>query len=402
MGGDMEDTRFFRNITRRDFLKKAGHATVALGSLELIAACVTSGPGDMRTTASLVSQEKVFFPPLKDSKIQPPEQGCYVGFRKVYAVLGGAQKERELTQRAVKIAAEAKSHEEHDLISKPFIEEMTPIFTANIKKNIDDYEKNLGRQPYLFVLYETPRLFGYFPAKECEAVYSKGVIPFIYAGIQARNPKLSLQVDDIAKGKHDKYIARFAEGANQFGEKHGGFFITTMEEMNGNWYYWGQTSKFKEAWQRIWNTFEDKGANRFATWVWEPYCPDSGNVASPNSMYPGDKYVDWIGLSAFARRKYTTYNSFENLVSATYESMMKTHSEKPIMQSEFGVTNDYGQAKWIKNAFKTIKSMPGMKAAVYHDTVTMTLNPLDDHALNDKSIDGLSTIIKDPYFIMAK
>jgi len=384
-------------MDRRQFLK--GSAGALLGMH--LAACATEQKA-VKGLEQTVASSSINFPKLADSKIQPPENGCYVGFRKVYAVLGGAQKEREENDRFNKALAQVKDFEENERISKPLLDALKPQMISNINKNITDYENSLGAKPSLFVLYETPRLWAKFPERECEAVISKGVIPFIYAGIQVRNPKLSLQVDDIAKGKHDKYIARFAEGANQFGEKHGGFFITTMEEMNANWYFWGQTSKFKEAWQRIRNTFEDKGANRFATWVWEPYCPDatySKNVISPNMMYPGDKNVDWIGLSAFARRG-LTYNSFESSVSRTYESMIKLHPDKPIIQAEFAATNDYGQAKWIENAFKAIKSMPGMKAAVYRDIYNMSVN--DDNALNDQSITALSKILKDPYFIMAK
>jgi len=47
--------------------------------------------------------------------------------------------------------------------------------------------------------------------------------------------------------------------------------------------------------------------------------------------------------------------------------MHNNHPDKPIMQAEFGKTQTNDQPYWLKNAYKTIKSWPGMKAALYWD-----------------------------------
>jgi len=212
----------------------------------------------------------------------------------------------------------------------------------------------------------------------------------------------SMQLEDIAKGKHDRRLVTHAKGAAEFGKQYGGFFMTTMEESNGNWYYWGQNSKFIPAWRHIWQIFEDQGANQYATWVWEPVCREGfPNAMNAEHFYRGDQYVDWIGLSFMAMRSYTPSDgTFDGLMSKTYEQMRKQHPQKPLMQAEFGKSRTWDQPRWLIDAYKSIKTMPGMKAAIYYDNVTQSLN--DDHTLSEKSLQTMKEIFKDPYWIMAK
>jgi hypothetical protein len=101
-------------------------------------------------------------------------------------------------------------------------------------------------------------------------------------------------IGETIRGEHDRSIQRTAKKLIKFGDQHGGFFIRTMREMNlgSIWPWGGNTKKFKKAWKHIWNIFEGEGANKYATWVFNPY------VAWPESIgfsyFPGEKYVDWI------------------------------------------------------------------------------------------------------------
>jgi len=75
-----------------------------------------------------------------------------------------------------------------------------------------------------------------------------------------------MQFEDIPQGKHDDELKQAAEGAIQYGEKYGGFFLSPMWEMNleSHWVWRGNSRQFKRVWSHIWQIFEDKGANRFA------------------------------------------------------------------------------------------------------------------------------------------
>lgn len=66
----------------------------------------------------------------------------------------------------------------------------------------------------------------------------------------------------------------------------------------------------------MWQVYEDSGANEYATWVWEIYADTSSTRAdSPSRYYPGDRYVDWIGLSAYSRSGYRTNTLSLNSIS---------------------------------------------------------------------------------------
>jgi len=259
-------------------------------------------------------------------------------------------------------------------------------------------------------MYELPKLFKRFRTEEASTLTKQGVIPYININPELLSrPDLSLRIGDISNGKHDKFIKENAKGAAEFGKQYGGFFITTMEESNGYWYYWGQNSNFIPAWRHIWQVFEDQGANQYATWVWEPFCLepsarfDIARMQEPERYYPGDKYVDWIGLSAFSRKgSHGDGMLFGHLIGRSLPEMRKNHPDKPIMQAETGKSQMWDQPRWLVDAYKTIKSMPELKAVIYWDNVTTISVPPDDKTLSDKSLQTMKEIFKDPYWIMAK
>jgi hypothetical protein len=84
------------------------------------------------------------------------------------------------------------------------------------------------------------------------------------------------------------------------------------------------------------------------------------------------------------------------MVAGTYRDMRTNHPEKPLMQAEFGRTKTKRQPKWIRRAYETIKSWPGMKAAIYWDSTNYSLG--DDHTLSKESTKVLKEVLEDPYF----
>ena len=180
--------------------------------------------------------------------------------------------------------------------------------------------------------------------------------------------------------------------------------LAPLHELNIASFPWGkQPGTAKKVWQTMWDIFEDTGANEYATWIWEIKCSSDLSADNPNSYYPGDKYVDWIGLSAYSRAgKETGSMSFNELIRDTYSEIHNNHQNKPIMQAEFGTTQRSSQPHWVKNAYITIKSRPGMKAALYWDYPDTFIKPNDNLYLSEESLAALKEILKDPYWITAK
>lgn len=333
-------------ISRRDFLRKCGQAAVTIGGGVTLDAFL----GGCATT-SFMEKGPVIYPPLKGHKVQPPEDGCYIGFHRDY---------------------------------------WNPFYESMVRK--------IGGKPKIMVISAGMAVNPTsFPQWAVKYVASKDAIPFVYR---------DLEIDILLHGftplvdneEFRKGMKKYAEELVIFGEP---IFVSTMGELNGNWFPWGQKPETaKKVWQLMWHIFEDNGANEYATWVWEVYSPAAGNrkIDPPQNYYPGDKYVDWIGLSAYAGTRFLSFGkSFSDMVAETYLDMRKDYPEKPIMQAEFGKTKHKRQARWIKSAYETIKSWPGMKAAIYWDSVNYGLG--DDYTLSGESSEVYKEIMKDPYFI---
>jgi hypothetical protein len=345
-------------MTRREFLRAGvGVAAVASG-LEMIGGCAaTETPKDRL----IPTKEK------SDYKIYPPKDGCLVGFYK-------EQNRRFQVGRA-------------------------------ISTTINHYGDALGANPAILAFWSFLSLG--FPVTEAKTIRENGIVPYISIMPGHEGWRTSFGPDDVVQGRCDSYIKRLATNAAGFGDKHGSFFFTTMVEPNADWWPWSRKPNTTHAVRRIWKIFEDQGANQYATWVWEAFCPAryGPHVDDPEIYFPGDKYVDWIGFNAFANLKnqyISETTMFSDLMSKTYEEMLRNHPEKSMMVSEFGRTPGPNQPSWLVDAFQSMKNnFPPIKAAIYYDNITGVLTG-QDHTLDQKSLNTLKEVFKDPYWIMAK
>ena len=346
------------DLNRRGFLKLSA-ATAALLPL----GCLASKKPALESLEGVVHPERVVFPPLKGSKVQPPKHGCYIGY-----------------------------HYEHTIGPQPYI---------------DFYNKWVevtGKKPAIIITsigWTVTDLKKKFPSTLREQMTksykdSEKVISFFYRDLQA-DIKEHGGFGNLAGNKQfGKDVERYAQQIEKYKEP---MFFCTMRELNGHWFPWGEQSKtVKEVWKFMWQIFEDNGANEYATWVWEVYCP-FGRIARPEGYYPGDDYVDWIGLSTWSRANNPeTHRSYRALTERTYEEMLE--KGKPIIQAEAGRTRGRIQKKWVKGYFETVREWAGIKAAIIWSGFDPSIN--DNHYLTDKTLRALSEVVKeDRYFIGA-
>jgi hypothetical protein len=233
-------------VTRRDFLKKSGLATAALGaasSLELLlSGCAAS---------RFQEKDPIVFSPLIGHKVQPAENGCYIGFH---------------------------------------------------GRTISDYKRELGLAPKIIIPnYLDMDMNVRFMTRFAEAASAEGATIFQYRILSLDIP-LSKGFENLQNDKNFRQgLEKFAEGITKFGKP---MFFCTMHEMNlakkyAPYPWCDQPTTFKKIWKHMWQIFEDKGANEYATWVMEYH------VDFPlEGYYPGDKFVDWIGLSAYNRAEF--------------------------------------------------------------------------------------------------
>jgi mannan endo-1,4-beta-mannosidase len=110
-----------------------------------------------------------------------------------------------------------------------------------------------------------------------------------------------------------------------------------FQEMNGNWFWWGNLKGDSEGFKAVWRDMYDyftrvKGLNNLI-WVYSPVAVYEGNTATYGeyeSFYPGSQYVDVTGPTVYAdSNTRTDYNWIGNF------SWFK-NAGKPIFINEFG------------------------------------------------------------------
>ncbi|HJW89035.1 MAG TPA: Ig-like domain-containing protein [Anaerolineales bacterium] len=249
-----------------------------------------------------------------------------------------------------------------------------------VTQTIDTFEKNAGKPVSILhwgQAWHWTKQAGYsgigdgyyqkFEASYFEKVRQRGTIPMINwnswelsAGGSTDQP--DYQLIDIINGAHDAYITQWARDAAAWGKP---FFLRFNHEMNGDWYPWSEqqngnnAGEYIQAWRRVHDIFEREGATN-VTWVWAVNTEYASNPYSSNleGLYPGGAYVDWVAVDVYNwgtnPAKPDAWKSFSQLVSQTYNHLLKLAPSKPIMLSEMA-SSEYGGSKadWLKDALET-------------------------------------------------
>ena len=120
-----------------------------------------------------------------------------------------------------------------------------------------------------------------------------------------------IPTQQMANGELDDFHkSYFAEVAAQKVRDMGPIWFRPANEMNGSWTpYYGDPTNYVKAWRRMYNIAEQLGVTAYNVFVWSP-----NSVSMPgteaNAMknyYPGDMYVDWLGVSCYPPSLSATY-----------------------------------------------------------------------------------------------
>ena len=156
---------------------------------------------------------------------------------------------------------------------------------------VKDFTKKVGKQPNMLLYYTA---WGdQFDAKAVKNARALGALP-----VMEWEP-FETSMADIADGVSDDYVSEFATAVRTLNLP---VAISLAHEMNGFWYPWGtkktSPADYVRAWRHVHNIFLEVGATN-VIWVWSP------NVINPmprvplKPLYPGDSYVDWIGVVGY-------------------------------------------------------------------------------------------------------
>jgi mannan endo-1,4-beta-mannosidase len=217
-----------------------------------------------------------------------------------------------------------------------------------------------------------PNLVGYFLGWDQEfrsdAVvesWERGIIPLLTweslpnGDVGAKSSDFQLQ--RIIAGEHDAYIDRFATAVKDLGLP---LVIRLDHEMNGNWYPWGEGTngnskgEYVQMWRHVVDRFRNVGADQHVVWLWAPNRVDSTpGEQTIAQFYPGDDYVDWVGIDGYHRYADDT-PTFTDTFGRTLAQLRELTS-KPIVLAEIGATEVGGtKVPWIQSLFEGLALNP--------------------------------------------
>ncbi|WP_166871658.1 glycoside hydrolase family 26 protein [Salinibacterium sp. ZJ450] len=174
----------------------------------------------------------------------------------------------------------------------------------------------------------------------------------------------------ILDGAFDEYLHQYARDVVATGLPLG---IRLNHEMNGVWYPWSEMDSkgnpingnrpgdYAKVWKHVHDIFEAEGANDLVIWIWAPNRVDNvpASHKTPEylaSLYPGDEYVDWIGLSGYLRPAYKSdfKPTFDYTFGASLAAVRQV-ADKPILLAEVGASEVGGyKPKWITSFFESL------------------------------------------------
>ncbi|OGF67862.1 MAG: hypothetical protein A2Y62_01195 [Candidatus Fischerbacteria bacterium RBG_13_37_8] len=228
----------------------------------------------------------------------------------------------------------------------------------------------------------------------------------------------------IIDGQFDQYIAQWADVVKNFNRP---VMVTFGVEMNGDWFPWsgiyqgGGTSfgfgdssradgpeRFAAAYRHIIQIFRNRAVMN-VTWLFHVNNQSFPEVSwnTYDAYYPGDDYIDWIGVSIYgAQTNDEDWESFNSLAEPAYAALKARFSHKPIMLAEWGVgefPSKGNKADWYTEALNKIRTDYTLfkMIIVYHERWEN-----DDGSFSDLRVDSTpaalqayKTGINQDYFI---
>ena len=186
----------------------------------------------------------------------------------------------------------------------------------------------------------------------------------------------------VAGGADDRTITAYADALKAFGQP---VFLRWCWEMNlvrAHPAVGGPTG-YVSAWVHIWHIFHQVGATNVA-FVW---CPALTGV-DPAPYYPGDAYVDWIGVDGYDRSGTAT---FGDLFTGFYRQWVS--HQRPMMVAETGATAG-NQAPYLESVAADLPALPAFKAVVYFDAT----GPTADWQLSGAGLTAFGALARNPLF----
>jgi hypothetical protein len=229
-----------------------------------------------------------------------------------------------------------------------------------------------------------------FPQANVDKVRAAGAVPFIRlmarSGFRENRADRVYTLQRIINGEFDAQLTAWGQAA---AAQPFPLLVEFGTEANGQWFPWngkwaggGATAaygdptlpdgpeRFRDAYRHIHDVIAAAGADNI-TWFWH-VTATSYPIKAWNSIasyYPGDAYVDWIGVSnygpIFAEERFGP--TFAKIMDRAYPQLAALSPDNPIAVLEYAVRQDKAKARWTRQAINSVASgrWPRIKALSY-------------------------------------
>ncbi|MCX5560045.1 glycoside hydrolase family 26 protein [Streptomyces sp. NBC_00038] len=221
-------------------------------------------------------------------------------------------------------------------------------------KSVDAYTEMTGKQPNLIEYYAA---WGDgFDASGVRKAWAEGAMT-----LMSWEP-FDTSLADIGAGKSDAYIKEYATAVRKLNLP---VVIDFADEFNGHWEKWGTTSATPEeyvaAWRHIHDTFIDVGASN-VIWAWSPNIINPVKSVQLKPYYPGDAYVDWVGLIGYWTLEED--NAFDTIFGPTVDEI-RAFTKKPMLLVETAAMAGERRRADIRNLFEGVEADDNMLGFVW-------------------------------------
>ena len=211
-----------------------------------------------------------------------------------------------------------------------------------------------------------------FPSEAVAWLQSKGIMPVIWwlpMDPKDQNSNLYGRYKRILAGKHDAYIKQWARDARDAGTSSGQpVMVRFAHEATGHWFPWSIGRKdntrqnYKQAWNYIGRKFKAQGADPHVRWLW-------ANVWPFAWAYPGDKFVDYVGVTVLNFGSDRKWKPAKGLIDKR-GAASRAFTRRPVIVAELGTHWKGGdKGAWIREAYmRSYKKHPYIKGITYLET----------------------------------
>lgn len=170
-------------------------------------------------------------------------------------------------------------------------------------------------------------------------------------------------LEQITSGAEDKALESYALALGTMQTPVG---IVFDHEFNGPWFPYGYEhvtpGQFVAAWRHLVSLFRNYGATN-AIWIWNPNVTSRYTAPDLQPWYPGDAYVNWVGLDGYF---YVTTDTYATVFTPTI-NQIRAFTKRPQIIMETGASPTSGRPRAIASIFQGAVNTPGLLGLIYFD-----------------------------------